>query len=168
LCYDVETPGFGNMAFIPVVLFSCALLTTPFQENQSQLYQEARISYERYFSACGPRALLLICQQKKVHADFDKLYVQAHTNRYGTTLAGLANAARSVGWNAVGVEMDEQAIRTLKGPAIAWVDGNHYIAVLSVSGSNACIHDPNKLRKETISVGALSKRSHGIFLLLTR
>ena len=64
--------------------------------------------------------------------------------------------------------MDADAIRALKEPAIAWVDGDHYIAVLSVSGSVACVHDPNKLRKESVSVTTLSKRSQGVFLLLLR
>jgi len=145
------------------------LLVILSQLTYGECCQKARSSSNKHFySACGPRALLLICQQEKIHAQFDDLYSKAHTNAHGTTLAGLANAARSVGLKATGVKMDYEAIVSLKEPAIAWVDGNHYIVVVSVSGSNACIHDPNKLRKENISVGALSKRSHGIFLLLTR
>lgn len=79
---------------------------------------------------------------------------------------GLAKAAHSVGLEAVGVKMDYEAVSALKEPAIAWVDGNHYVAVLSVIGSNASIYDSARTGKETIPVRILLRRSHGIFLLL--
>ena len=93
---------------------------------------------------CGPRALLLLCPQLGVHTSLDTLRKRAGTTAAGTSLAGLAQAAQSVGLKARGVRLDRQALSQLGGPAVAWVDGNHYVALLSIEGQRVTIHDPNQ------------------------
>ena len=77
---------------------------------------------------CGPRALLLLCPELGVHTTLDTLRKQAGTKAAGTSLAGLARAAQAVGLKAKGVRVDKEALSQLDGPAVAWVDGNHYVA----------------------------------------
>ena len=117
---------------------------------------------------CGPRALLLLCPQLGVRTTLDALRRQAGTTARGTTMSGLAAAARSVGLKAQGVQMDRQALGQVSDPAVAWVDGNHYVALLSVSDGQATIHDPNKPEEEVISTNELLGRSGGFLMTLSR
>ena len=117
---------------------------------------------------CGPRALLLLCPQLGVHTSLDTLRKQAGTTAAGTSLAGLAKAAQAVGLKARGVRVDKQALTQLSDPAVAWVDGNHYVALLSVEGQRATIHDPNQPQEEVLPVTRLLQRSGGVLLTLSR
>lgn len=124
---------------------------------------------------CGPRALMLVCQREHIPADLTFLRQSAGTSaaKGGTSLEGLAKAAKALGFTAQGVQMDRDALANLKTPAIAWVEGNHYIAVLSVQRSllgadrdSALIHDPNHDREEVIPLSELLRRSGGVMLTL--
>lgn len=117
---------------------------------------------------CGPRALLLLCQHAGIKTELPALRREAETTAQGTTMVGLALAAQANGFHPKGVQMNPQALSHLSSPAIAWVDGKHYIAVLSIRGGRATIHDPNHLKEETLSISQLWKRSGGILLALSR
>jgi ABC-type bacteriocin/lantibiotic exporter with double-glycine peptidase domain len=117
---------------------------------------------------CGPRALLLLCQRAGVRADLADLRREAGTTAQGTTLAGLAQAARAHGFRAQGVQMNPQALSELSRPALAWVEADHYVAVLSVNGDQATIYDPNQPKEETISTTELWSRCGGVLLTLSR
>jgi hypothetical protein len=119
---------------------------------------------------CGPRALFLVCEKMKTPANLDSLRKVAGTTGDGTSLAGLAKAAQSVGFKADGVQMDKFALMNLNSPAISWTDGNHYVAVLSVKGDTATVRDPNKSGEEDMPLGGptgLLARSGGMLLVLT-
>ncbi|MER3418448.1 MAG: hypothetical protein C4343_04960 [Chloroflexota bacterium] len=84
----------------------------------------------------------------------------------GRTSASRAARARDL--TATGLQVDADALSQLSSPALAWVDANHYVAVLSVTGETATIHDPNRPVAETISTADLLARSQGILLTLSR
>jgi ABC-type bacteriocin/lantibiotic exporter with double-glycine peptidase domain len=92
----------------------------------------------------------------------------ARTDRYGTTLAGLERAAKAEGLHAEGVQMDLNALKRMEGGGLSWVDGDHFVALLSVSGEDARIRDPNHAEEETIPTEALLRRSGGIVLKISR
>jgi hypothetical protein len=117
---------------------------------------------------CGPRALKLICDRLHIRSTVEELTRSAGTSGYGTRLDALEAAAKSKGLKAEGVQMDGKALTKLDKPAIAWVDGDHYLAVLSVSGENATVHDPNKPGEEVIPTDTLLRRSGGILLMISR
>ena len=117
---------------------------------------------------CGPRVLLMLCPQLGVRTTLDTLRRQAGTTAAGTTMKGLARAAKSVGLKAQGINMDKQALKQLSDPAIAWYDGNHYVALLSIDGEQATIHDPNKPNEEVLPINELLGRSGGFLLTLSR
>ncbi len=104
---------------------------------------------------CGPRALRLVCQQFGIEVSLSKLRQLAGTTAQGTSMAGLATAAKAVGMKAEGVQTGRDALPELDMPALAYVNGNHFLAVLSLQGSGdegiATIHDPNRAAEETIS-----------------
>jgi hypothetical protein len=117
---------------------------------------------------CGPRALLMLCRKMGVRADLNSLRGEAGTTVEGASLEGMKRAAESVGFKAEGVQMDRDALANLSGPAIAWVDGEHYLAVLSSGEEGVHVHDPNKTEEEVMSTDELLRRSGGILLTLRR
>jgi hypothetical protein len=158
------------------------------QTRREQAFADLRREYPGYFLArrvtpgrklptldaktvhadCGPRALELALRRLGRTATLDALRKQAETTARGTTLEGLAAAARSNGVKARGVQMDRTALAQVSTPALAWVDGDHFVALLSVSENEAVIHDPNHGKEETIGLDDLIRRSGGVLLLLSR
>jgi hypothetical protein len=116
---------------------------------------------------CGPRALLLVCQSLNIPATLPQLTRVAGTTDQGTTLKGLAKAADAVGLKAKGVQMDENALARLSTPAVAWVEGNHFVAVLRVHGDSVTVRDPSAKEKEVLPLRELIARSGGVMLLLS-
>ena len=121
---------------------------------------------------CGPRALLLLCQQIGVKTDLHTLRQAAGTTAKGTTLAGLQQAAQKLGLQAEGVQVSREALGSLTAPALAWIHHDHYVCVLALSGSGdkatATLHDPNQTAEETISQEQLLQRTGGYLLLVHR
>ena len=117
---------------------------------------------------CGPRALAIVATSLGVSAYPAALAKTAGTTRYGTSLEGLTKAARECGLQAEGIQADLNALKTISTPAVAWVDGEHYLAVLRVEGDRATVRDPNKSREEVIETEELLRRSGGILLLLRK
>ena len=130
------------------------------------LVSPARRTATTVSSDCGPRALLLVCQHLNTPATLVHLTQAAGTNGQGTTLAGLEKAAKTVGLQADGVQVDRDALKQLNKPAVAWLDGNHYVALLSVDGDTATIHDPNDASEKQVAVSDLLPRTGGILLTL--
>ena len=123
---------------------------------------------------CGPRALLLAASELGVKADLAALGKAAATTSEGTTLEGLVKAAKSIGLKAEGVQVDRDALGQLPTPAIAWWEGNHFVAVLKISQNaftgevSATVHDPNKAESETVKLADLLAKSGGIILTLKK
>jgi len=121
---------------------------------------------------CGPRALLLLCQRFGIRTSLPALQRAAGTTGEGTNLEGLAKAARSVGLKVEGVQVSREALSQVEMPAIAWVNENHYVAVLALQGEGeqgtATIHDPNGQKEQTISQERLLSLCSGYLLLLHR
>lgn len=120
-------------------------------------------------SDCGARALLFVCREYGVPASLSALTKAAGTRPgVGSNLAGLSRAARTVGFDARGVQVDADALRRAKPPALAWVDGNHFVAVTAIGNDTATVYDSNKPGKEEIALDTLLQRSGGIMLMLSR
>ncbi len=117
---------------------------------------------------CGPRALAIACKKLGVNTDLAHLTQLAGTTDRGTSLEGLASAARAVGLTAEGVQVNRLAFSDTKTPAVIWLNGGHFAVLLSVTVNVARIHDPNNPREEAVSTDELFKRSGGILLKLSR
>ena len=116
-----------------------------------------------------------MCEKLGVPASLEALRETAgKTPEGGTSLEWLARAARARGLNATGVQVDRDALRNLRQPALAWADGEHFLAVLAVEGDpygpsgRATVHDPNHEGEESLTIDELLRRSGGILLLLER
>jgi len=123
---------------------------------------------------CGPRALVLVAKELGVKADLSTLTKAAGTNADGTTLEGLVRAAKSLGLKAEGVQADRDALAQLPTLAIAWWEGNHFVAVLKISENvftgevSATIHDPNEKEAKSVPLDKLLAQSGGILLVLKK
>jgi hypothetical protein len=121
---------------------------------------------------CGPRALAIAAARMGVRAPLERLTKLAGTTRFGTTMEGLAGAAKAIGLRAEGVQVDRQGLADLGTPAIAWMDRNHYAAVLSVKGDpedgTAMVHDPNRREPQEVPQAQLMAESGGYLLELRR
>lgn len=123
---------------------------------------------------CGPRALAVIAKELGVEMNVAALSKVAGTGKEGTTLEGLKKAAQSLGFTAEGVQMDKEALGRLSSPAVAWWEGNHFVAVLKVSESpftgevTAQVHDPNQKEIQSVKVQELLAKSGGILLTLKK
>ena len=116
---------------------------------------------------CGPRALSLALQALGVPPSLETLTKRAGTNTEGTSLLGLQRAAESAGLSATGVQLNQAALLRLDTPAVAWWDGDHFVAVLAVK-PYVTIHDPRESRPHVVSVAEVLARSGGYFLVITR
>ena len=85
-------------------------------------------------------------------------------------MEGLAAAANGLGLKTEGVQTGRDALPRLRMPAIAWYKGNHFVAVMKLTGSGesgtATIRDPNKDHEDTIAQEVLLRRSGGYLLLV--
>ena len=123
---------------------------------------------------CGPRALLLAAGELGVKADVATLAKAAGTDANGTNLEGLVKAAKTIGLKAEGVQMDRDALARLATPAVAWWEGNHFVAVLRISENaftgevSALVHDPNEKEAKPLPLDKLLAQSGGILLVLKK
>jgi len=121
---------------------------------------------------CGPRALLLLCQQLGIKTNLETLRLSAGTTMQGTSMEGLQKAAEKLGLKAEGVQFSREALPDIATPALAWDRRNHFIQLCSLSGrgeeATATIHDPNKATTETLSQENLLQRCGGYLLLIHR
>jgi hypothetical protein len=121
---------------------------------------------------CGPRALRIAAEAMGIHVSVERLRKLAGTTANGTTMEGLAEAARAIGLKAEGVKLDRQALADLDTPAVAWTNANHFVAVLEVEGDpadgTATIHDPNRPEAQRVPQALLFAESGGYLLKLRR
>ncbi len=121
---------------------------------------------------CGPRALLLVCQQIGIRTNLETLRKTAGTTAAGTTLAGLQQAAQKLGLQAEGVQVSREALPDVSLPAIAWDRRQHFIVLTALHGSGeegvATIRDPNHRQEEKLSQESLLQRCGGYLLLVHR
>ncbi len=117
---------------------------------------------------CGPRALGFVLQKLGIPSEISRLRKSAGTTGYGTTMEGLRSASTKLGLKAEGVQMDREALLKYDGQAVAWVEGDHYIAILGRHGDSFAVRDPNLSKEETISVDEVLRRSGGVMLKISR
>jgi Peptidase C39 family len=117
---------------------------------------------------CGPKALQIAAEKLGVKTSVSELRRSAGTTSEGTSLAGLEKAAKSAGLKAESLQVDKDALAQIQTPAVAWLDGNHFVALLEVGRGSATLHDPNDGKEKEMPLGELLSRSGGIVLTLKK
>lgn len=122
--------------------------------------------HQREEKDCGAACLRMIHAYHGQHLDYRSSRQLARVSRYGTSLLDLAEAAERLGYVASGVQVDGwDALRSVRLPAIAHVDKNHFVVVWRVTSRRAQVSDPS-LRKMWISKEEFLKQFEGVLLLV--
>jgi hypothetical protein len=115
---------------------------------------------------CGPRALLVLCEEAHVPATLPELARLCGTTERGTTLEGLCQGARAKGLRALGARVDAPFLERHRPQGISWVDGDHFVAFGPAERGAFWALDPNEgFRRRTIA-DDLVKRCQGIVVLV--
>lgn len=94
-------------------------------------------------SDCGPAALATLL--RTLGGDpptLDSIAALAGTGARGTSFAGLARAARTLGLESELVRVDPAAKDRLESPLIAWVEEGHFVTVVPDSSGSVLVLDP--------------------------
>jgi len=85
----------------------------------------------------------------------------------GASMLALQQFAERHGVKAVGWKLDARELTMIRLPAIAFVDGHHYVVVTSVDADRVVMHDPGAGRLQ-LPTRAFARRWHGEILTFER
>lgn len=91
---------------------------------------------------CGPAALRAALSYWRFAISEDELARRAGTNETGTTMLGLAQAARQLGFNAQGERWNWERLVLQDTPVIAYVGHDHFVVMEKADDSAATYLDP--------------------------
>ena len=82
---------------------------------------------------CGVVCLQMILRDRGITARLGELRLSAQTSYAGTSLLGLKRAADKYGVKASAWSLSQKDLQKIELPVIAFVDGNHFVVISSVS-----------------------------------
>ena len=139
--------------------------------NALEIGQPSTISKtesENLLLLCGPQTLLRICEILHVKTDFRELKkLSSFDPNRGTTMLGLRDAAKYKGLNSKGVKANLKGLKKKKVPmpAIAYVDGNHFLVFEEIQRNGVHIFDPANKYNSHLSWKTLSEIWEGELLI---
>ncbi|TDG35654.1 peptidase domain-containing ABC transporter [Pedobacter changchengzhani] len=94
---------------------------------------------------CGPTCLRIIAKHYKKSIPLQQIRDLSETNREGSGLLGLSNAAESLGFRTLGVKIDfETLFSDVPFPSILHWNKNHYVVVYKIDkNKNVYVSDPS-------------------------
>lgn len=116
---------------------------------------------------CGPAALQTVCRSLGLDIPVEAIARLAGTDSSGTTMYGLAQAARQMGFNAVGMNLSRNELTNYRKPLIAYLKPNHFIAVGSINDQKVTYSDQSGSNLE-MGLGDFSQRWAGQVLIVTK
>ena len=93
-------------------------------------------------SDCGAACLAMICKHYRMPIAIHRLRDLAGVSRQGATLAGVAEAAETVGFVTRGVRTSYKEAMRAQLPAIVHWEGHHYVVLYEISPQSVRIADP--------------------------
>jgi ATP-binding cassette, subfamily C, bacteriocin exporter len=115
-------------------------------------------------SACGPKALSTVITYYRLDVSWDSLAKVCHTGSKGTSLLELSNAAKMLGFEAVGLKTNYDELDKIPKPSIVFVNENHY-ATLLWSGPDSVLVDDGEV-KSFVKKEEFQKQWGGVVLAL--
>jgi HlyB family type I secretion system ABC transporter len=107
-----------------------------------QLTEQYPFFKQQSSSDCGIACLVMVGLYWGKRLNLPQLRTIANVDRSGSSLAGLVNAAESVGLAPRPVKIDLQGLARQPLPAIAHWKGKHYVVVYRVTPQKVMISDP--------------------------
>ena len=124
---------------------------------------------------CGPTCLKIIAKHYKKIISIQQLRNLSETNRIGSSMLGLSDAAESIGFRTIGVKLTLKAVKSVPLPCILHWNKNHYAVLYKIKKEIFYISDPahgllkynqNEFLKYWIGNNANEDTQEGIALLL--
>jgi HlyB family type I secretion system ABC transporter len=122
--------------------------------------------HQQSSSDCGVACLAMVCMYWGKRISLNRLRNLARTNRMGTTLPGLVDAAKHLGYETEGVKASLDSLELQNNPWIAHWQGIHYVVVWKINRDVLTISDP-AVGKRTITHDEFAANWTGYALLLT-
>ncbi len=119
---------------------------------------------------CGAACLTSISAHYKLEIPIARIRQYASTDKKGTNVLGLLEAAQKLGFEAKGVKGDLESLSKIPKPAIAHIIVrerlHHYVVIYKVTKTHITIMDPGmgKMRKKTIA--QFEKEWTGVLVIL--
>lgn len=103
-----------------------------------------RIPFIRQIDAmdCGAAALAMVCRHFGRSISLTRVRQLVHTSHDGTSLRAICRAAAELGLEARAVKASRRTLDELPMPAVAHMDGNHWVVLYDVSPERVRIADP--------------------------
>lgn len=130
--------------------------TTPDDDMllQVALDKQTRVAAKE-MAVCGPKALSAMLERLgHGKIDYHVLAKACGTDENGTSMQGIRDALAKYGHRSVGAELARRDFARLKTPAL-WLQGAHYLAVLSVDEREAEVYDPLTGRTTDVELPAV-------------
>lgn len=116
---------------------------------------------QRDITDCGAACLASIAAHYRFHLPLSKIRQMASTDRRGTNILGLIEAANKMGFTAKGVRGEFEALFDIPKPSIAHVTVkkslHHYLVIFKVTQKFIEIMDPADGRIHQLSMRHLRK-----------
>jgi hypothetical protein len=112
---------------------SAAELPAAESDNPSDYYQP---------NLCGPVSLYAVCRLRGIEASIDELAELAGTDRRGTAIYGIIQAAQAKGLKAQAYESSIKHLQTIKEPVIIDMPAGHFCVLHSWQNGEALLIDP--------------------------
>ncbi|MGB3201838.1 MAG: ABC transporter transmembrane domain-containing protein [Nodosilinea sp.] len=116
-------------------------------------------------SDCGAACLSMIARYWGKRFPLNILRERANVGRSGASLKSLGQAAEGLGFQARPVRASLSRMADQKNPWIAHWEGNHFVVIYSIKGSEVVMADP-AIGRKTVSRQEFKQRWTGFALLL--
>ena len=121
------------VALSMIVGGDCTLMSFPTGERSDASPRTSEIMKRRLRRSCGPVALKLVFEHYGIQRSLDEITARVAPGVRGSSMLTLKNVAEENGFLVEGWKLGFDDLRNIPYPAIAYVCGNHFIVLDSVT-----------------------------------
>jgi len=125
---------------------------------------------QRDISDCGAACLASVTRFYNLHVPVTRIRQHAGTDKKGTNVAGMLEAARHLGFEAKGVRGNLESLSQIQLPAIAHIIVNgqlqHYVVIYRINKQKISIMDPAEGKLIVKKLGEFKEEWTGVLVLL--
>ena len=120
---------------------------------------------------CGAACLTSVFAYYKYFKPISGIRLEAGTDKNGTSLLGMSNAAKSNGFDALPVKVTDKSLHTTDLPAIAHLNiedkWHHFVVIYDIHDDGYTIMDPAIGKMKKINKPSFDRSWTGILLIIT-
>jgi len=125
---------------------------------------------QRDITDCGAACLGAISKHYKLQLPISRIRQIAGTDKKGTNVFGMVQAAEKLGFTAKGVKGDKASLPEIPLPAVAHVivkeQLHHYVVITKVKGENITVMDPAFGEYKKMTITEFEKEWAGVLVLM--